>query len=244
MHRDRGRRLAHLFRPEPAARAQLRRHHRRVPVVGDQPRARRHQLADRRLRAQPRSPGSTERLPIAAGFDTVFDADWVTISHDGRFVAYNRGASFLYDRFNGTTQTVSAASPAVRRRRRRSRASAPSGRYVAFLTAANFDPADTNSFVDVYRFDRITGDAVLVSRRPPPSVPRCRIRPPISGRRQARRLRVLGGDQPRRRRPNGRVDVFVRNMETGDTTRLSTNVDAQPTRSRHATCSSAPMATM
>ena len=103
------------------------------------------------------SPAPPSGCPIAAGFE-IFDADWVTISHDGRFIAYNRGASFLYDRFNGTTQTVSAATPGgsvvvgrAAPRQRRADATSPTSR------PRSFDPADTNSFADVYRFDRITG---------------------------------------------------------------------------------------
>ena len=184
-----------------------------------------------------RTSGSTERLPIPAGSET-FDADWVTISHDGRFIAYSRGAAllyeavFLYDRFSGTTTPVSVASagatPVVPAQPRVS----ASGRYVVFLTAARLDAAvDANNLVDVYRFDRITGTTALVSVSSTgtfatgPSTS-----PVISGDGRyvafaSAASNLVAGD------PDGRTDIFVRDMNAGGITRrLSTNLDAQPTQ--------------
>ncbi len=106
--------------------------------------------------------GKTTRLPVPPGYQGVH-ADWVTISHDGRWVAYNRTVSFLHDRSTGATIPVSvpaaggapvpAASPVV----------SASGRYVAFVTAAALSPVDTNGLGDVYVFDRITGTTTLAS---------------------------------------------------------------------------------
>lgn len=106
--------------------------------------------------------GATTRLPVPNGYQGV-NADWVSISHDGRWVAYNRSVSFLHDRSTGTTIPVSvpaaggtpvqAASPVV----------SASGRYVAFVTLAALSPIDTNGLADVYVFDRITGTTTLAS---------------------------------------------------------------------------------
>ncbi|AMY12469.1 hypothetical protein LuPra_05744 [Luteitalea pratensis] len=172
-----------------------------------------------------RVTGTTERLPIPAGLDTV-DADWVTISHDGRFIAYNRGASFLYDRFNGTTQTVSAASPGSAAAAGAQPRVSASGRYVAFLTNANFDNAnDGNGSIDVYRFDRMTGTQVLVSKAAAAVGGNT---PTISA--DGKLVAFVSSDATLAAGDlNGRSDVFVRNMDTGTITRVSTNVDAQPT---------------
>jgi hypothetical protein len=171
-----------------------------------------------------RVTGSTERLPVPAGFESL-DADWVTISHDGRFVAYNRGASFLYDRFNGTTQTVSAASPqsaAVPGTQPRVSAS---GRYVVFLTNVSLDAADQNLVSDVYRFDRLTGAQVLVSRAAT-ALGGNSATISADGKLVAfasASPTLVAGDA------NARTDVFVRDIDAGTNTRVSTNVDTQPT---------------
>ena len=168
-----------------------------------------------------RLTGVTERLPIAAGFEG-FDADWVTISHDGRFIAYNRAAAFLYDRYNGTTTTISVAAPGGSVSSAAQPRISASGRYVAYVTAASFDPADTNSFADVYRYDRITGENVLASRAATGGSTVSNT-PAISGDGKlvafvSSSPNLAAGDT------NGLVDAFVRNMETGVTTRLSTNL--------------------
>ncbi len=172
-----------------------------------------------------RATGVTERVPVPLGYESI-DADWVTISHDGRFVAFSRFAAFLYDRYNSTMTPVSAATPggtAVSAAQPRVSAS---GRYVVFVTAAQLDPADTNLLFDVYRFDRLTGTNVLVSRGATAGNGNSSA-PTISG--DGSRVaftslaaNLVGGDA------NGRSDVFVRDIAAGTTTRISTNVDGQP----------------
>ena len=172
-----------------------------------------------------RTTGATERVPTPSGFEA-FDADWVTISHDGRFVAYNRGATFLYDRFNRTTQTVSAATPGGSASAGAQPRISASGRYVVYVTSAAFDAADTNGQPDVYRFDRLTETNLLISRGTTVgSAPSGAAT--ISGNGNlvsfvSASPNLVAGDA------NGRTDVFVRNVLAGTTTRVSTNVDAQP----------------
>ncbi len=180
-----------------------------------------------------RTAGTTERLPIPTGYESL-DADWVTISHDGRFIAYTRGnlgqgtgAAFLHDRFTGVTTPVSvAAAGGTPRPAAQPRVSA-SGRYVTYLTSASFDAADTNGLIDVYLFDRLTGVSTLVSRATAGTANGASTGPTVSadGRLVAFvsiASNLVAGDL------NGRPDVFVRDMVAGTTTRLSVNVDAQP----------------
>jgi hypothetical protein len=173
-----------------------------------------------------RPTGVTERLPVLAGFEHR-DADWVSISHDGRFVAYSRGAAFLYDRFNRTTTLVSAAAPGAPAQPGAQARISASGRYVVYATTEGLDPADTNFVADVYRFDRLTGATVLVSRGA--SIGNsASSAPTISGDGSmvafaSTASNLVAGDI------NNRSDIFVRNVEAGITTRVSTNLDAQPT---------------
>lgn len=107
--------------------------------------------------------GTTTRLPVPAGYESV-DANWVSISHDGRWVAYNRLVSFLHDRNTGATIPISVATAGgVVAQAAQPKVSA-SGRYVAFVTAAALTAADTNLQADVYVYDRITGTSTLASR--------------------------------------------------------------------------------
>lgn len=171
-----------------------------------------------------RVTGVTEMLPAPPGFENT-DADWVSISHDGRFIAYGRGAAFLYDRFNRTTTTVSAATPGAAAVSAGQPRVSASGRYVVFMTTAGLDPADTNFVSDVYRFDRLTGVNVLVSRGAAIGNSASSA-PTISGDGAlvafaSTASNLVVGDA------NNRSDVFVRNVEAGTTTRISTNLDAQ-----------------
>ncbi len=181
-----------------------------------------------------RTSGITERLPIPAGHEN-FDAEWVTISHDGRFIAYNRGSmangtggSFLYDRFTGTTTPVSVASAGGAIRPASQPRISASGRYVAYLTQAQLEATDDNSYVDVYLFDRITGVSTLASRGSSGASNFSSTSPGVSA---DGRVVVFasGATNLVPADVNNRVDVFARDMVAGTTVRLSTNVDAQPT---------------
>ncbi len=180
-----------------------------------------------------RTTNITERLPLPAGYES-FDADWVTISHDGRFIAYTRGSlasgtggAFLYDRFSGTSTPVSVASPGTPIQPASQPRISASGRYVAYLTSAQLDAADTNGFVDVYLFDRLTGSSALVSRGTAGASNFSSTSPAVSADGRvvvfaSGANNLVAGDT------NARVDIFARDMVAGTTVRLSTNVDVQP----------------
>ncbi|MEO2089988.1 MAG: hypothetical protein ABGY75_10890, partial [Gemmataceae bacterium] len=97
------------------------------------------------------------------------------ISGDGRFVAFTTVATdtgvsevFLYDRLVGTTALVSR-TPAGQPAGRNSIAPVIStdGRFVAFTSdGPDLAAGDGNAASDVFRFDRLTGAVVLVSRTP------------------------------------------------------------------------------
>ncbi|WP_396624570.1 hypothetical protein [Luteitalea sp.] len=173
-----------------------------------------------------RTTGATTRLPVPVGYESL-DADWVTISHDGRFVAYSRGAAFVFDRVNGTTTLVSTATPGGTPVSGGQPRISASGRYVAYLTAAAFDVADTNGLNDVYRWDRLTGTQVLVSRG-------------VAGANGGSAAAGISGDgnlvsfvsgatnlaTDGSTDTNGRADVFVRNVTAGTTLRVSAGLDA------------------
>jgi Tol biopolymer transport system component len=71
---------------------------------------------------------------------------------------------YVRDRLEGTTQRVSVDSDGNQRAEFSTipRISG-SGRYVAFLSQASFVPEDSNSHLDVYRHDLVTGETELVS---------------------------------------------------------------------------------
>ena len=142
------------------------------------------------------------------------DADWVTISHDGRFIAYNRGAVVPVRPVQRHDQTVSAATPAAPRPRAPSRASAP-----AAATSCSSRPRPSigrrhqRRSADVYRFDRLTGDQRPGEPRRPTAAANAVVdQPDDLGRRQSGRVRVVGVQSGRRRRQRHASDVFVRNM--------------------------------
>ncbi|MGI8671690.1 MAG: hypothetical protein ACR2LU_03685 [Luteitalea sp.] len=174
-----------------------------------------------------RVSGATDRLPVPVGSETI-DADWLSISHDGRFIAYSRGAAFLYDRFNGTTTVVSVASAGGATANAAQPRVSAGGRYVAYVTAAAFDAADTNNVADVYLYDRIAGTSAWVSKTsvngPASGVS---ITPVVSadGRTvvfASSAANLVAGDT------NNRQDIFVRDLVANTTTRVSTNVDTAP----------------
>ena len=126
-----------------------------------------------------RQTGSTERVSVALD-DTQanghsFDP---SISADGRFVAFESGASnlvsgdtnastdiFVYDRQTGITERASVASDGTQVDGRSYDPSISSdGWYVAFGSgASNLVPADSNARDDVFVYDRQTGITERVS---------------------------------------------------------------------------------
>ena len=133
------------------------------------------------LSCSPLLAGTTARVSVGgAGEEANSGSEWPTpaISADGRFVAFNSGASnlvpgdtngredvFVRDRVTGTTERVSVGS-AGEEGNSGSEWSAISadGRYVAFASrASNLVPGDTNGTNDVFVRDRLTGTTERVS---------------------------------------------------------------------------------
>jgi Tol biopolymer transport system component len=114
--------------------------------------------------------GTTERVSVdSASVEGNGDCWAPSISRDGRYVAFESGASnlvpgdtnfsrdiFVRDRQAGTTERVSVSSAGVEANHLSQYPSiTPDGRYIVFASAAsNIVPADTNSQMDVFLRDR------------------------------------------------------------------------------------------
>ncbi len=97
-------------------------------------------------------PDAVETLVLGSGF-------WPTISDDGRFVAYyGQDGVTLHDR-----QTDAAVTVPQGRYPSAALDLSGDGRYLAFATEDALAPEDTNSFFDVYLYDRLTGTSELLS---------------------------------------------------------------------------------
>jgi Tol biopolymer transport system component len=127
---------------------------------------------------------STARLSVtAAGAQVVGNSEVPTLSHTGRFVAFDSDAPglvpsdasnmrdvFVRDRYAGTTPgalvrvSVNSAGVAANGASDFPVLSAD-GRFVAFRSAGfNLDPADTEVFQDIYVHDRQLGTTTLMSK--------------------------------------------------------------------------------
>ena len=128
-----------------------------------------------------RQTGTTERVSVATGGGEGNGmSGWVSISADGRYVAFISAASnlvsgdtngtddiFVRDRQSGTTERVNVSTgggqansvlggelPTI----------SADGRYVTFDSAAtNLVPGDTNGMIDVFLRDRVAGTTERVS---------------------------------------------------------------------------------
>jgi Tol biopolymer transport system component len=114
---------------------------------------------------------------LAAG---AFDLDDVSLSGDGQFVAYTSAADlvpgygdqpktrqvFLYDAQTDTTQLVSRSQSLAGDDHSGHAVVSDNGRYVAYTSLATnlvAGQVDTKGTLDVFHFDRLTGETVLVS---------------------------------------------------------------------------------
>jgi Tol biopolymer transport system component len=124
--------------------------------------------------------GTTERVSIGnLGVQSLSPCDGVSISDDGRFVAFNTAAShlvtndtnsksdvFVRDRLNGTTELVSVSVTGVAASGISARPSmSGDGRFVTFDSdALDLDPQDNNGqVIDVFVRDRLNATTELVS---------------------------------------------------------------------------------
>ncbi|MFN8487764.1 MAG: Ig-like domain-containing protein [Caldilineaceae bacterium] len=159
-----------------------------------------------------------------------------SISADGRYVAFDSSASnlvsgdtngvsdiFVHDRQTGETSRVSVATNGAQSDNRSYYASiSADGRYVAFESSAgNLVSGDTNGWDDIFVHDRQTGETSRVSVATNgtqgdylsawPSIS-------ADGRYVAflsRASNLVSGDT------NGASDIFVRDRQTGQTSRVS-----------------------
>jgi hypothetical protein len=185
-----------------------------------------------------RATATTTRVSVgAAGTQANSDSLFPALSADGRYVAFDSAASnlvagdtngwddiFVRDRQSGTTQRISVANDGAQSIGGTSARPAISadGRFVAFLSyATNLVPGDTNGSADIFVRDRVAGTTRRVSV--------------ASGGAQANAssfeaaisadgrfvafnseaANLVAGDT------NGYQDVFVHELSTGQTERMS-----------------------
>ncbi len=140
--------------------------------------------------------------------------------------ANNTTDVFVYDRQTGAVTRVSVSSGGTQGNDASySAAISADGRYVAFRSAAtNLVPGDTNNTDDIFVHDRQTGQTTRVSRDSAGQQSNGpAITPSISGDGrfvafQSTATNLVTGDT------NGVGDIFVRDRQTGTTTRVSLGV--------------------
>jgi tricorn protease-like protein len=179
----------------------------------------------------------TTRVNVSSnGTETDETSNSPSISADGRFVAFQSYATnlvggdtngtfdvFVHDRETGRTKRVSVSSAGTQGNSNSYAASiSANGRFVAFQSyATNLVGGDTNSYADVFVFDRETGKTKRISvSSAGVEGNEVSASPKISadGRFvafQSYATNLVGGDT------NGYADVFVFDRETGKTKRVS-----------------------
>lgn len=183
-----------------------------------------------------RSAGVTHRVSVGAGGQGNSLSFLPTISSDGRYVAFLSGASnlvsgdtngvvdaFVRDRQARTTVRVSVGSGGQQGNGFTSRVSiSADGRYVAFAAdASNLVPGDTNAESDVFVRDLQTGTMARVSVGSSGQQGNGHSSDPglsADGRFVAfdsAATNLVPGDD------NGAQDVFIRDLQTGVTRRVS-----------------------
>ena len=190
-----------------------------------------------------RQTGATERVSVSSTGEEGNGWSYLaSISADGRYVAFGSWASnlvpedtngtsdiFVHDRETGETERVSVSSAG---QDADGASSAPAisadGRYVAFHSdAANLVPGDTNGVMDIFVHDRETGETERVSvSSAGQEADGASSGPAISadGRYVAFHsdaANLVPGDT------NDVTDIFVHDMETGETERVSVSSAGQ-----------------
>ena len=188
--------------------------------------------------------GQTSRASVASdGTEGNSHSDEPSISADGRYVAFMSGASnlvpndtnnaydiFVHDQLTGQTSRVSVASDGTQGNDGSSWSTSISsdGRYVAFWSdASNLVPGDTNGFPDAFVHDRLIGETSRVSvasdgtqgnrESYPPSIS-------ADGRYvtfESYANNLVSGDT------NGYPDIFVHDLLTGQTNRVSVSSNGE-----------------
>jgi Tol biopolymer transport system component len=194
-----------------------------------------------------RSTGLTERVSVdSAGTESNGDSNWLCLSADGRFVSFESTATnlvsndnngygdvFVHDRVTGITERVSVDSSGGEANHLSFFPSISSdGRFVAFESvASNLVARDTNGKFDVFVHDRATG----VTKRVSVSTIGGEADSDSGGPSISADGRFVAFDSSATnliaRDTNGTVDVFVRDLTTGVTKRVS--VDSSGVEADH-----------
>jgi Tol biopolymer transport system component len=137
-----------------------------------------------------------------------------SISADGRYVAFQNSAAGAYvaDVQTGALTLINSLAdfPSI----------SADGHYVAFYSAAGLVPEDTNNKTDVFVQDLQSGDITCVSADDA-YVYQANVHAGISA--DGRYVTFIGGAPDLMTGdPNGRYALFVRDLQTGDITRVST----------------------
>jgi TolB protein len=189
------------------------------------------------------APTTTRISSDLAGAPAAGHSDQPTVSANGRFVIYHSRATtlvagdvngqpdiFLFDRRTGRTELVSVSSAGTQGDGESYGASrvTPSGRHVVFVSAAtNLVAGDTNGVPDVFVRDRRAGTTRLVSVAAGGTAADAHSEAPhisADGRFVAfssAASNLVPGDT------NGTRDVFVRDLASGQTRRVSVARDGR-----------------
>jgi archaellum component FlaF (FlaF/FlaG flagellin family) len=181
--------------------------------------------------------GSTTRVSVdSAGGQSNGSSTAAAISADGRYVAFHSTASnlvpgdtnntydvFVHDMATGVTDRVSLDSAGAQANNNSMGASiSADGRYVAFQSqATNLVPGDTNNAADLFVHDRVTGATIRASVDSSGAQANAYSFWPIlsaDGRFvsfHSLATDLVPGDT------NGKLDVFVRDLRLGTTSRVS-----------------------
>ena len=192
-----------------------------------------------------RQRGETTRVSVASDGTQGIDTSWgePSVSADGRYVAFDSGASnlvggdtnglpdvLLRDCSRGETTRVSVASDGTQGNGLSGLPSiSADGRYVAFWSSAsNLVSGDNNGSGDVFLHDCLTGETTLVSVASDGTQGNggsLRLALSADGRYvafQSGASNLVSGDI------NGTVDVFVHDCQTGQTVLASVASDGTP----------------
>ena len=187
-----------------------------------------------------RLAGVTRRVSVGVGGQANYTSNIPAISADGRFVAFDSGASnlvagdtngtddvFVWDRLAGVTRRVSVGGSGQANNGSYSPAVSADGRFVAFESfASNLVAGDTNGKADVFVRDRLAGVTRRVSVGAGGQANSDSGTPTISadGRFVAflsGASNLVPGDT------NGTYDVFVRDRLAGVTRQMSVGAGGQ-----------------
>jgi Dockerin type I domain/WD40-like Beta Propeller Repeat len=186
-------------------------------------------------------PGRTERVSVASdGSPGNGSSGSPSISADGRYVAFDSTASnlvpndsnnasdvFVHDRVTGSTERISIASDGTQSNGDSWSASiSDEGRYVAFTsTATNLVPGDTNAAYDVFVYDRQTKSMQRVSVASDGTQSNGDSQwAKISGNGNCVAFGSFGSNLVQDD-TNAAYDIFVHNLQTGVTERVSVASD-------------------